>query len=47
MCGRVWSNFAVGATAELFSKFFGGFSTIGIVAPLDNLYKSAAKNAKK
>ena len=44
MCVRVWSNFAMGAAAELFSIFFGGDFTIGIVAPLDNLYKSAAKN---
>ena len=43
MCDRVWSNFAVGATVELFSNFFGRDFTTGIVAPLDDLYKSAAK----
>ena len=43
VCGGVWSNFAVSATAELCSNFFGWDFTIGIVAPLDGLYKSAAK----
>ena len=47
MCGRVWSNFTVGVTAELYSNFFGGDFTTGIVAPLDILYKSAAKNENR